>query len=388
MPLRTEFEGAVKTEKVVDTQKGNDKDGDKPEERINPDSQEADVEEGDHFEGPGFNDMDTELRKRAKEVYHKLKATITVIPLSFPERGEQVVATAVSNDVRSDSHLAAHDTTGIYKGRNGVAYGVKGASGSLSLIHAVGPPREAIKLSLPMEYRNRGGFKWMVVDDCWDLPDASLACAPLKKESFKGDKGKGKGKSNKGPWEIASRVLNNALRHGNYPSITYQVGGWVDCYSALAVVDKELRKQFAPPVVVRIATVHWLFGMVNDKTDPMLKSRFQLAGVVDNNGTLVEISYVRCKSGHSEGVAGLIPDDTIYTRITEKHLKHISCICHKTRLDNVKNIFSLGLIPGGIGSRSDRAHINFTPFPHSTTGTWPRAGLRVSTTWCSSPSLK
>ena len=82
-------------------------------------------------------------------------------------------------------------------------------------------------------------------------------------------------------------------------------------------------------VVVRIATVHWLFGLMFD-SDPTLKSRYQLAGVVDNNGTLVEICYVRCKSGHNEKVASLIPDDTIYTKITPKHLEYISCICHKT----------------------------------------------------------
>ena len=137
----TESEGAVKTEKVVDTRKGNDAEGDKPEERINPDSQEADDEDEDHFEGPEFNDMDALLRKRAKGVHHKpKKATITLIPVSLPERGELVVATAVKNDVRPESHLAAHDTTGIHKDKDGNAYGVKGASGPISLLRAIGPP--------------------------------------------------------------------------------------------------------------------------------------------------------------------------------------------------------------------------------------------------------
>ena len=45
----TEFEGAVKTEKVVDVQKGDDNDGNRPEEKINPDSQKADNEDEDHF---------------------------------------------------------------------------------------------------------------------------------------------------------------------------------------------------------------------------------------------------------------------------------------------------------------------------------------------------
>ena len=111
----TEFEGAVKTEKVVDAQKGDDNDGNRLEEKINPDSQRADNEDEDHFCRPEFSEMDAELRERAKKVYQKLKATIKVIPLSLPERGEVVVEAAVNNDVRPDSHLAAYDTTGIYK---------------------------------------------------------------------------------------------------------------------------------------------------------------------------------------------------------------------------------------------------------------------------------
>ena len=220
----------------------------------------------------------------------------------------------------------------------------------------------AIGMTLPAEYRNSRGFKWMVVDDCWKLPNTSTACEPLKKESVQGDKGKGKGKAKKGPWEIAPRILNSALKHGEYSTIRYQIGGWVDCESALAVVKNELRRlKFTPSVVMRIATVHWLFGLMYD-TDATLKSRFQLAGFVDNDGTLVEICYVRCKSGHNEGVARLIPNDTICTKITQEHLNHISCICHKTRYENM-SIFELGLMPGGIGSRSDRAHINFIPYP-------------------------
>ena len=281
-----------------------------------------------------------------------------MIPLSLPERGEVVVETAVNNDDRPDSHLAAHDTTGIYKDKKGVDYGVKGALSSIRLIRAFGAPLEAIGVDFPDDYPKGGEYRWMVFDDCWELPNASLVCGPLKKDLFKGSKGKSK----IGPWEAASTILNRALRHGNNVNITYQRGGWVDCASALAAVRDELSKQFDIKVVVRIATVHWLFGLMFD-TDPTLKSRYQLAGVVDNNGTLVEICYVRCKSGHGERVAGLIPYDSIYTKITPKHLGYISCVCHRTRFENIKNIFSMGLIPGGVRSHNNRAHINFTPFP-------------------------
>ena len=50
-------------------------------------------------------------------------------------------------------------------------------------------------------------------------------------------------------------------------------------------------------------------------------------------------------------------------KITEEHLEHISCICHKTKFENLRSIFTIGLAPGGISSANDRAHINFTPFP-------------------------
>ena len=59
----TEFEIAVKTEKIVGVQKDDDADGDKPEEKLRPDSQKADNEDGDHFGQPEFSQMDPEIRK-------------------------------------------------------------------------------------------------------------------------------------------------------------------------------------------------------------------------------------------------------------------------------------------------------------------------------------
>ena len=181
----TEFEGAVKTEKVVDAQEGDDEDWDKPEDKINPDSQEADDEDEDHFGRPEFSEMDAEVRKRAKEVHQKLKATIKVIPPSPQEGSEKVVETAVSNDDRPDSYLAAYGTTGIYKDKQGVSYGEKGAGTSIQLVHAVGPPLEAIGMPLPKDYPGDGSFRWLVVGDCWELPNPSIACLPLNKDPFK-----------------------------------------------------------------------------------------------------------------------------------------------------------------------------------------------------------
>ena len=276
--------------------------------------------------------MDPEVRKRAKEVYRKLKATMKEIPLSLQERGEKVLETAVSNDDRPDSHLAAHDTTGIYKDKQGVSYGEQGARSSIQLIHAVGPPLEAIIMPLPKEYPSDRGFRWLVVDDCWELPNRAIACLPLNKTPFKG-------KTKVGPWELASRVLNKALRHGGDGKICYQRGGWVDSQSALAAVYAESSWRFDKKTAEKLATVHWLFALMFDTVeDPTMKSRYQLAGVVDNDGTLVQIFYVRCKSGHNSKVASLIPDGTIYTKITEVHLKYFSCICHETRFEHLEHL--------------------------------------------------
>ena len=106
--------------------------------------------------------MDAELRERAEKVYQKPKATIKVIPLSLPERGKVVVETAVNNDDRPDSHLAAYGTTGIYKDKKGAEYGVKGAVSSIRLIRAVGAPREAIGMDFPADYPKGGKYRWMV----------------------------------------------------------------------------------------------------------------------------------------------------------------------------------------------------------------------------------
>ena len=89
----------------------------------------------------------------------------------------------------------------------------------------------------------------------------------------------------------------------------------------------------------------------------------QLAGVVNGHDTLVEICYVRCKSGHGTQIAESIPDGSLYTKIEEKHLPLISRVCHKTKLEHVMKIFLLDLIPGGEKYHNKRAHSNFTPFP-------------------------
>ena len=140
-------------------------------------------------------------------------------------------------------------------------------------------------------------------------------------------------------------------------------GGWVDVKDALEIVQQGLYKTYKKSWVVdEIATIHWLRGLLLNVGGPV-KSRFQLAGVVNEKDTLVQICYVRCKSGHSRYIAGRIPRDSLYAKVEEKHLPLISRVCHKTKLEYIKKIFLLDLIPGGEKYWIDRAHSNFTPFP-------------------------
>ena len=112
--------------------------------------------------------------------------------------------------------------------------------------------------------------------------------------------------------------------------VTYVKGGWVDVKEALESVQKDLYKTYKKAWVVReIATVHWLHGLLLDVGGPV-KSRFQLAGVVNEKDTLVQICYVRCKSGHSRYIADRIPRDSLYTKVEPRHLPLISRVCHKT----------------------------------------------------------
>ena len=149
------------------------------------------------------------------------------------------------------------------------------------------------------------------------------------------------------PWETASRILNKTLRYGG-ESVHFQRGGWVDVYSVLSIVNRDLRNWHTPEIVKEAATVHWLFALMFDtyKYDPSVKSRYRLAGVVDNDGILVQICYVRNKSGHSSKEARFIPDETIYT----KSLKSISITSRASvtrRSSRTSSIFAISLVPGG-----------------------------------------
>ena len=305
---------------------------------------------------PEVKEMASDLLERVAKVYQRIKATIKVISRSLLERGKMVAETAVRNDVRPDAYLACNETSGIYKNKAGSAYGEEGARSSLHLIQNVGPAPLVVDLPFPLEFASQGNkFRWTILDDQWEFPNSSMEkCAPLlKREPITGADNR-----SCSAWETASRILNAVLRHGT--TVTFIKGGWVSCTEAIRHVKSRLRKTNEGWLIDQIASVHWLFGLLHDKT---VKPRFQLAGIVDKTSTLVKICYVRCKSGHNKEVAKLIPNDSIYSKIEARHLHLISCICHKTKFENILGIFSMGFVPGGVMNHNNRAHSNFTPFP-------------------------
>ena len=318
----TESAVAVRTVQNNEVQEDDDVAELKDKDDLELESHRTDDEDEDLFHQPQFEKMGPEIRKRAKEVYKKLRSTIKEIPRPLQKREEIVVEAAVSNDNRPESFLAAHDSKHISHDRRGTPYFQKGAKSSSLLLKAVGPPLKAIEMPIPDACPSEYNFKWAVIDECWTIPTSNIE--PLERTVFK----------DQSPWNQASRVLNKALRIGG-TRVAFQEGGWVDAYSALAAVSRELKKWYTLDIVGQIATVNWLSALMFDtKWDPTLKSRYQLAGIVDSDGVLVQICYVRNKSGHNTEVARFIPDENLYTKIIEGNLEHISCICHRTKFEN------------------------------------------------------
>ena len=244
----TEFAGAVKTVPSPNAQEG-DKLGDlNKEENFEPDSRKTGDEAGDLFDQSQFEEMDPAVRKRAKEVFKRLKSTITVIPLSLHERREKVVETFVSNDDRPESSLAARGARRIDHDEKGVPYIRKGARSSSLLLKAVGPLPMAIKMALPYACSSQNGFKWAVIDECWTISESNIT--PLERGMF----------IDPTPWNEASGVANRVLRYGG-KGIAFREGGWVDAYTVLTAVSHDFRRRHPTDIVRQIAATDWLFAL-------------------------------------------------------------------------------------------------------------------------------
>ena len=146
----TEFAGAVKPVPHDKVQVDDDVVELSEEENLEPDSHKTDGENEDLFDQSQFEKMDPAVRKRGKGVYKRLGSIITVIPFSLQERGEKIMETAVSNDDRPESFLAAHGPRRIDHDEKGIPYLQKGAASSSLLLRPSGPFLWPLRRPFPM----------------------------------------------------------------------------------------------------------------------------------------------------------------------------------------------------------------------------------------------
>ena len=216
------------------------------------------------------------------------------------------------------------------------------------------------------EWLPEGAGAWPIIDGDGekDNPDDVYPNQPFMYDNW----------SNKDQvfWK-ASMELNDALRHPSrdppHLSLKLHENGWastLDCIRHL-----RLRVVKFPGIsrgtVDRICSYNWLLGV----TLCDLKHRYQLAGATDNYGILKEgsniISFgsIRAKSRHSGTVAELADDKSAYSWISFNFASSISCLCHKTQRQYVRDIFYNGLMPGEMIHSGSRRHVNLSPFlPH------------------------
>ena len=167
----------------------------------------------------------------------------------------------------------------------------------------------------------------------------------------------------------ASKILNRALRHRNVEDkfqLEVLYNGWAsvqDCIDFLRMTLSNTKMPWGS--IDFICSVNWLYGVALDDE----KSRFELAAVTDGNGidprgsNVRSIEYIRVANGHSGSIAGNMDHDSAYVPLTSAVAEDISCLCHKTKRENICSIFYEGLVPGGIAGT--RRHTNLSPYlPH------------------------
>ncbi len=146
--------------------------------------------------------------------------------------------------------------------------------------------------------------------------------------------------------------------------------GWASVADVVHYLRLVLAKQRTDSAKQReinnyLCSVNWLFSItLADK-----KKRYQLACLTDNNGQsasgthLTSIEFIRVASGHSRCFVENMDTDASYVALGPKFVDYISCLCHKTKKENILSIFYDGLLPGG--TAGNRGHSNLSPFlPH------------------------
>ena len=169
-------------------------------------------------------------------------------------------------------------------------------------------------------------------------------------------------------WRSASMELNKALRHPplnpSAPRLPIHENGWastLDCMRFLRpkVSRYESQKEWllgSVPIigssVSRYVTINTVFSYVAGATD--------IYGILEEGSSILSFGFIRAKSGHSGDIAELV-NRSAYTSIPPLFANGVSCICHKTQRQYIREIFYNGLKPGEMIRAGGRKHVNLSP---------------------------
>ena len=300
-------------------------------------------------------------------------AAMKVVPTSSKcdDLGRAVMSARQANDSRQAVKLACHEPDRIVKihfdreGR-GQAYTQTGATYDQVVARLADAGISPI-FPIRDEWLPEGGVAWLIIDGdpVRDNLNDKYPVHPFLYDSWSPE--------NQTFWKQASFELNRALRHPPHkpPKFREQENGWastLDCLRYLRVVVSSFRG-ISYETIDNICSYNWLFGVTLCDE----KHRFQLAGARDAYGIVkdgtkvISFEFIRVKSGHSGYVAELVNDDSAYLWIDPRLARSISCLCHKTQRQLIRDIFYRGLMPGEMIHAGGRKHVNLSPFlPHDT----------------------
>ena len=275
-----------------------------------------------------------------------------------------------ANDQRQPMMLACFDSDRTRKidfdnEGNGNAYTESGETHGHVLDQLAAAEIDPV-VPISEEWLPEGAGAWLIIDGNRhkDNPDDSYNCEPFLYDSW----------SNMDQmfWRTASMELSRALRHPSKDAPNFCLplyeNGWASTLDCIRYLRPKVSQYtgISRGTIGRICSYNWLLGVtLCDR-----KHRYQLAGATDHFGILEEGSsifsfgFIRAKSGHSGYVAESV-NQSAYSWISLNFADSISCICHKTQRQYIREILYNGVMPGERIRAGGRKHVNLSPFlPH------------------------
>ena len=327
---------------------------------------------------PGAYGSRAELQSRILEQAKVYTATVKkIVPTSSncDDLGRAVMSYRQALDQRQPMKLACFDSDRIRKidfdnEGEGNAYTDSGETYG-RILERLAEAEIDPAVPITEDWLPTGAGAWLFIDGNKkkDHPRNRYNCQPFLYEDWS--------PKDQLCWREASMELNKALRHPSTdpPSLCLPLdeNGWASTLDCIRFLRPKVSRcvGIAKPVVDRICSYNWLLGVtLCDK-----KHRFQLAGATGPYGILAEgdnilsFGFIRAKSGHSGYIAEMV-NRPAYSWVSPYFANSISCICHKTQRQYIREIFYNGLKPGEMIRAGGRKHVNLSPFlPHDTRNT-------------------